>query len=144
MGVLTDYFVAASDKDAGSYLGGGVTHLEGALEGKGIEPFVMLTTLEALLTGRLYEEVEANGNGDDFYVADDSGDVVVTNVRPRLTQVLASCTAQELDQVAVPWSQSEELTGADPKALADFLHRLADLARTAAERGHQVYCKLSL
>lgn len=105
---------------------------------RGFEPLVQLGTLEELLTGRPYEDIVA----DDRIIADaDGGERLVMRVSQSLVRALASASSQDLSEVAVPWSQTEEFWGqADPAELAEDLHHLAGLATRATAAGHTVYC----
>lgn len=141
MGILTDYFVASSDTEAAGFLSSGVDHLpdEKMLECKGIDPWVMLGTLESILTGTPYEALA----DDPRPVAQDVEQFVCT-VRPALTEALVAAAPERLNEAATPWSQTEELAGSDPDVLADFLNRLSDLARTAVTGGQRMYCRVSV
>ncbi|MFI9485114.1 hypothetical protein ACIG47_01880 [Promicromonospora sp. NPDC052451] len=141
MGILTDYFVAASDTEAAAFLDDGVPRHalpDGhVLESKGIEPFVTLATLEEILTGRPYAEISSGVTAVTF--SEDTGAVVV-QVRPALLEALTGASESELDGAADAWSRTEELATDDPAPLAAFLDDLAALARIAESEGAGVYC----
>lgn len=139
MGLLTDYFVAASDEAAAAVdLDAPLPH---ALDGGGIDPLVELGSLEEILTGRTFDDIL-----DDEWdpVAEGDGDVVVVRISPHLERALVDVTDARLAEAAVPWSATEELEGSDPADLAAFAQRLAALARRARDEGGHVYCRSSV
>lgn len=136
MSVLTEYFVAATDDVAASVDADAPP--QQALHGGGIEPTVHLATLEELLTGRSFDDI-LDDEADP--VADrDDGDDLVVRLSDELLRALVAAPDGRLDELAVPWSQTEELEGADPAVLAEFAHALAALARQARADGASVYC----
>jgi hypothetical protein len=146
MGVVTDYFSASSDAAAASVidrLGGPREPSTGpsaeppfdTVEAKNLDPVVMLGTLEALLTGRDYRDIVAGQ--DDYHL-------LVLTVTDEIQAALAAASDKRLAEVAVPWSRTEEMRGADPKELAELLGKLASLARRAAGRSERLYCWVSV
>jgi hypothetical protein len=181
MGVLYDYFAAASDDEAAAAIDriggpGSPTALAppaaelgpGWLRGKpstprpqfvtdpelpvydtvavkGVDPMVQLGTLEELLTGRPYAEIEQDPRSGRIIATRDSGPRLVVGLSDSLVQGLISATREQLAAVAAPWLQTEEFSGqGDPAAAADFLNDLAGLARQAQQRGHRLYCWVSV
>jgi hypothetical protein len=158
MSLICDYFIAPSDDAAAATAGwrGGPSKPTAPKGGPfrkkvsdpvqpfptaefpGIEPVVMLATLEEGLTGASADEVlEVNA---DAQVAAD-GDVMVFRLRRELVEALGGASESRLREVAGPWSRTEEFFGqGDERELAEGLSRLATLARTALESGHNVYC----
>ena len=173
MGLLCDYFVAPSDDDAaatidrdggpgspmatprlqrgpGSFRRGaesageaGPVEVFPTVDAKGIDPVVQMGTLEALLTGRGFDDVlEAQ---PDVLAVRNEGERVVVKVSDGLTAALAGTSDDGLAQVAYPWSKTEEFWGAgDPVVLACVLQDLAGLARLAVDRRQALYCWLSV
>ena len=141
MGLLTEYFVALTDDAAAST--GAESMPPHAWDGGGIEPVVHLGTLEELLTGRTFDEVLDDGPTSP--VADrNGGEELVLRLTDELARALAEASDSRLDEVAVLWSQTDELEGADPADLATFARGLSVLARRARDEGGHVYCWLSL
>lgn len=145
MSVIYDYFSAASDDLAVTVLtvdGGPTAEGSGfdtASEG-GIDPVVQLGTLESLLTGTPYDDVTEDPRaGLNLAMSEDYDQIVIT-VTDALATALAAVDDARLAEVAVPWSQTDELAGADPADLAGFLRELAALARGAEASGHRLYC----
>jgi hypothetical protein len=148
MGVLYDYFSAPSDEAAATALnriGGPGQPSEDTpplpafdtFQTKGIDPNVVLHKLEALLTGREYQDV-ARGR---MVAISDSGEQIVHALTDSTSAALADADAERLASVAVPWSQIEEFWGkGDPAELASWLGELAALARRARERSERLYC----
>ncbi|PZG21215.1 hypothetical protein [Nonomuraea aridisoli] len=152
MGVLYDYFGAATDEEAAAvvdWVGGPAYPPLGAeqkdsVDLKGIDPAVMLGKLEALLVGRSYDEIaESHGVSAVRFV--ESGEKGVVSVADRLTAVLAEATDEQLVAVAGAWSETEEFHGlTDPAVLHRPLHDLRDLAARIRQRGHRLYCWMSI
>ncbi|RSM62147.1 hypothetical protein DMH04_52910 [Kibdelosporangium aridum] len=143
MGLLTDYFSAASDELAATALHapGGPLHAEPpfkTVEAKGIEPSVTLARLAMALTGEDYDVVTADP-GWDRAVADDE-EMYVCGVADKLRDALAQADDARLPQVAAQWAEAEEFLGhADPEFLTELVKELVDLARHATEQGERLY-----
>jgi hypothetical protein len=163
MGVLFDYFSAASDEaaaDAIDLLGGpgvpvrasdpGLAGVPGKTSGlppfdtvfaKDVDPLVQLGTLEALLTGREYELIVAGSRAGHTLAIRDGGERTVVTLTDQLQAALAAADHEQLASVAVPWSQTDEFWGrGDPEDLASLLSELAALARRARDRDERMYC----
>jgi hypothetical protein len=152
MGVLFDYFAAASDQAAASaisLLGGpGAPPASPAagppfdtVPAKGIDPLVQLGTLEALLTGRDYERIVTGPRAGHALATQDGGQRLVVTLTDELQAALAEASDARLASVAVPWSQTEEFFGqGDPQILTSGLHELAELARRARTKDERLYC----
>lgn len=142
---LFDYFAATSDEAAAQVLtsGGPDPDEVPVLPVKGIEPMAQLGTLEALLTGVAYETIAAGPRAAKMVAHVD--EVYVVTITDELQAVLTSYDEDRLEEVAIPWAQTEEFRGvADPAVLAEFLGSFADLARFATERGERLYCWISV
>lgn len=167
MGVLYHYFAAPSDADAAAVIdrlaGPGKTGVSapsrGGISGRrrqstatneplyptladtGIDPVVQCGTLEELLTGRAYEDVETDPRWGRALAVRDGGERLVLTLTHGLVDAIASSPTQELVAVAQPWSQTEEFWGAgDPEALTQFLLDLSAAARVARSRNETLYC----
>jgi hypothetical protein len=149
MGVLTDYFSAPSDEAAASAIDRGPSHpltdpsaeppFE-TLQAKNLDPVIMLGTLEALLTGRDYDDIRKGPRQGHLLAGQDDYQLLVLTVTDEIQAALAAASNKQLAEVAVTWSQTEEIGGADPKELAGVLEELAGLARRAADRNERLYC----
>ncbi|WP_426004553.1 hypothetical protein ACPFL9_19100 [Paenarthrobacter sp. NyZ202] len=177
MGVLFDYFSAASDEEAASVIdrvGGpgsqgtiappaeprrgifgrkrppaAVTYQEAAVfdtvSGNGIDPVVQLGTLEELLTGRSFDDVMDDPRSGQALADRDGGERLVLTLTEPLSTALSTASDDALEQVAIPWSETEEFwNAADPALLADFLKDLAGLARRSKASGQGLYCWVSM
>ena len=167
MGVLYDYFSAPDDAAAAAVIdrdgGPGSTGLaaptgsrifgrrrqqpaQGGLAyptvaDTGIDPVVQCGTLEELLTGRPYEDIETDPRWSQALAIRDEGERLVLTLTDSLVDALAGADADQLASVAVPWSKTEEFWGAgDPAALASFLVDLSATAKGARARGETLYC----
>ena len=169
MGVLFDYFSAATDDSAATAIdmvGGpgqpkstNVSPKRGLLwrrpaeqsaapsatfdtvSTKGIDPVVQMGTLEELLTGRAYDDVMTDARcGKDLAVRDE-GERLVLTITDTLLSALADATEDRLLAVADPWAQTEEFFGSAKGAdLLPFLRDIAALASRARDEGHRLYC----
>lgn len=126
-----------------------VTELGPAHEGFAVrlyDPMVTMGTLEALLTGRGYDDVvddpRQGGAPSDDDPPEDRGVITLTDP---LRDALAGADDERLAAVAGPWGQTEELQDSVPdEDHAAFLRRLRDLARAAEAHGDRLYCWFTL
>lgn len=165
MSVLFDYFVAPSDAEAAATLDrmGGPGASQGGAKGAkrrlfrrsegvqdsaypvvadtGIDPVVQVGTLEALLTERPYEEVISHPRQSEVIDDRDGGERLVVAITDTLVAALAEASEEQLIEVAIPWSETEEFWGGgDPAELAQLLKDLAVLARVARAEQQFLYC----
>jgi hypothetical protein len=159
MGILCDYFAANGDDDAAKTIDwvGGPSRPPAAagllrkrrtdpyptVQAPGIEPAVMMTTLEGLLTGRSLDDVDdiIGDNARRHIAASHDGGCMVLRLSTTLADALAESDEARLTSVAQPWSQTEEFFGqGDPDVLAGVLVDLSALARQARRRGENLYC----
>jgi hypothetical protein len=165
MGILYDYFSADSDEQAGATIDrlggpGSQSVLVSAPEApeaewvddpalrifdtvavKGIDPAVQLGTLEEFLTGRSYDKIQADPRSGHLLALRDEGQGAVVTLTDSLLDALVKASREQLAEVAVPWSQTEEFWGhGDPVFLTDVLNDLAGLARRAQQQDHRLYC----
>jgi hypothetical protein len=147
MGVLCDYFAASSDEVATATIdlpGGPAADSGGSFDmvsGNGIDPVVQMGTLEALLTGRGYDEIAQRHVPSAIVVSREDGGRLVVRLTGELQAALSHADDARLAVVAVPWSQTEEFWGqGDPADAASWLGELAGLARRATTRRERLYC----
>jgi hypothetical protein len=95
-----------------------------------------------VLIRRPYDEVVGDPrSGVNPLASSDGGEVLVAPLTDTLTSALADADGELLEQVATPWSKTEEFWGAsDPSDLAEFLKELAALASRAVATGQRLYC----
>ena len=109
--------------------------------GDGIDPVVQMGTFEELLTGRSYDDIVEDPRHGHTVAERDGGERLVLTVTDTLRDALAAASAERLAELAVPWSQTEELGGqGEPEILSTFLTSLAGLARHAQEQHERMYC----
>ena len=137
MGVMYDYFAAPSDEVAAAVLEGGPAHLE-PVATKGLDPVVVMGKLEALLTGRAYDDVVDDERSALLLAMEGDGEVLVLAVTDGLRDGLDR--ASGLSEIAATWAQAEELNGSDPQQLAGVLGELQALAKKAVGKGERLYC----
>ena len=156
MGLLCDYFLAQSDDQAAAtidWVGGpsdppskrGLlrkTKVEGhpTVSMNGIEPAVMMSTLEHLLTGAAVDSLISQ-NARRQVAGSDGGERLVMALSPSLQDALAAADESSLRHIAQPWSETEEFFGqGDPVVLGECLLELAALARQGLNTGEHLYC----
>jgi hypothetical protein len=115
------------------------------VDAKAIEPAVILGKLVAFVLRVPWKAdlIEA----DEIWPADDGedSDAWVVSLGDRVRDCLAGIDDARLPQVAVWWSQIEELAGtADLGFMRSVLADLVGLARRAATVGDHLYCWMSL
>lgn len=150
MAVLFDYFAAPSDEVAATVvdrIGGPGSSAHPAapaafhtVRAPGVDPVVLMASLEQLLTGRTFEEILDDPTSGPV-AARDGGERAVVRLTTSLARALAESDEQRLAAVALPWSRAREFWGrGDPDALAALLRSLASVARGAAAEGQAMYC----
>ncbi|MEV4480358.1 hypothetical protein [Micromonospora coxensis] len=159
MGVLYDYFRAADDEavaklmaatDGGPVVREGGSPVADAVDGKGIDPTVVLGKVVSfaldvpwatdLIGDRL---VWPDGVGED--PAYEGPWVVVLSGRAR--DALAEIPDDRLPDLAERWSHIEELSyysDTQPKVMLSRLREFVGLARRARTSGDSIYCWICL
>ncbi|XVU23042.1 hypothetical protein ACQPZJ_38130 [Actinoplanes sp. CA-054009] len=140
---FTDYFLAPDDAIAVTALGDGgplATELP-TVEAKGVDPVVNLGRLEEILTGRPYADVVAQPRQGKA-VSDGATEQVIVAVTDSLRDALAAAAPGVLEGAGARLAATEELAGADPDGVTDFVRRLAGLAGRAD--GWRLYCYWAL
>lgn len=145
MGVINEYFVAASDADAAQALEDGPT--AGVI---GPEPNTELIALEAILLGLDPDSAEAvdlvsRADHAVDVAADSSFDRMVIRIASATTKLIGTKTFDELRTHVQRWAQTEEMAAyaaADLHDMITVLHPLFTAA--AAQNGCQVYVWTSL
>ncbi|WP_404385179.1 hypothetical protein LL946_04455 [Knoellia locipacati] len=115
---------------------------------RGYDGVVTMGTLEELLTGRPYDDLERDprwGGPVGHQSPDDNrgGCTLTTTLR----DALAEADDAQLSYVVEPWAHTEELAPTDGGAVheldlaahLEFLHALRDLARRAKASDHGLY-----
>ncbi|MFD5633256.1 hypothetical protein ACFWJM_03765 [Streptomyces sp. NPDC127077] len=144
MGNIYDYYAATDDTQAlALFEGDALDDPFGTIGLKGADPFMLLGTVEAHLTGVAAEQVEADPRFCALLNdAEEEGPWLVS-LTDSLRDALAAAAPEHLLGAATAWTRTEDGGGADPALMADFLQRLGELARDAAP-GRRVYCGMSL
>ncbi|HEY6874875.1 MAG TPA: hypothetical protein VI384_00795 [Candidatus Dormibacteraeota bacterium] len=144
MALLTDYFAASDDEDAGRALQSGpVTTGFAAVESKSLDGVVTMATLEEILTGRDSMSIIHENTDAVVAMAGDGGPWLI-RLRPAVVEALSVAGAPKLAAAATGWARTEELAGANPQNLYEFLWNLAHLSNWAIANGRQMYCWMSL
>jgi hypothetical protein len=155
MGVLCEYFMAASDDLAASaidWVGGPGRPEEEAVVSEangfptlsltGIDPVVMMGTLEQLLTGRSLDDIFHDPTGHQVAIRN-GGKRLIWALTESLQTALVESAETRLTTLAEPWAATEEFFGqGDPVLLGEAIVELAALVRCGREHGEQLYCWL--
>ncbi|GLW31768.1 hypothetical protein [Actinoplanes regularis] len=111
------------------------------VQSKGVDP-TCLARLEEILTGRPYDEVNADPRQATLIAPARNEDIdgrIVLSVTDSLRDALASLEPSAQAQVARRWA-SAEFDGAAEDSLTLFLAALTDLARRAVVNEDRLYC----
>jgi len=145
MSIFYDYFLATTDDEARATLdweAGPTTPPSPAatldtLPLPGIEPVVILGTLEELLTGRSFDDLEQS----EIVGSRDDDTELVQRLSRAFQEAIGGAPLEKLQQVVPRWSEAEEFWGqGDPNALLPMARDLCLLARTGLESGRGLYC----
>ncbi|RPF22105.1 hypothetical protein [Myceligenerans xiligouense] len=152
MGIVTEYFAAATDEVAAEALrlpGGPAAPEDGSpprfdsVTLPSVDPFVMLVGLAQALSGRPYGEIAANPrHGALVGSGGDEGPWIVT-VTDDLTKDLASVAPARLARVTRDWVRESE-PPVPAHRLTSAVLQLAELATRAVADGRGLYCWTSL
>jgi hypothetical protein len=119
VGVLYDYFRAPDASTAsavlervGGPMGGSDAPVLDAVDGKGIDPEVMMRTLQSLLTGVPYDELPW---GEMLAMSDDANGPWIMQLSEELRDALADAQASRLPAVAEQWVGTEEFGTRRPR-----------------------------
>ncbi len=144
MALLTDYFAAADDADAGRCLDNGPKKAGlPVVEATSLDPVVTMATLEGILTDSDARAIVKTNAGAVIAETEEPGAWVVA-LRESLVKALEPPDAQRLFDAAGRWAVTEELAGSDAQQLYGFLWNLAHLAAWARANGRRLYCWMSL
>ena len=149
MGVLYDYFRAPDASTAaavlervGGPMGGPDAPVLDAVDGKGIDPEVMMRTLQSLLTEVPYDELPW---GEMLAMSDDANGPWIMQLSEELRDALADAQASRLPAVAEQWVRTEEFWDqATAAEVLPFLGEVTAMARRARQAGERLYCWSSL
>ncbi|MUL78910.1 hypothetical protein [Mycolicibacterium sp. CBMA 226] len=145
MGVINEYFVAASDAEAAQALENGPP--DGVI---GPDPHTELVALEAILLGLDPDSAEAADlvSRADHAVdvaADSTYDRMVLKIGSATTQLIGTTTFDELRAHVPRWAQTEDMAAYAVPDLHDVIAVLHPLFTAAAARGAcDVYVWMSL
>ncbi|MBO0607424.1 hypothetical protein [Myceligenerans salitolerans] len=152
MGIVTEYFAAATDEAAAEVLrvpGGPSAPADGSpprfdsVTLPSVDPFIMLAGLAQALSGRPYGEITADPrHGALVASSGDEGPWIVT-VTTDLTKDLASVAPARLARATREWVRASEPPVPAHRLTAAVL-LLGELATRAVADGRGLYCWTSL
>src|SRR5262245_13113615 len=144
MGNIYDYYAATDDTQAlALFEDDSMVDPFGTLGLKGVDPYLILGTVEAHLTGVSEEQVEADPRFCELLNDPEQDGPWLVSLTATLRDALAAATSERLLETATAWTHTEDGGGEDPGLMADFLERLGELARDAGLR-RRLYCGMSL
>ncbi|AJE39156.1 hypothetical protein [Streptomyces nodosus] len=145
MGNLYDYFAAADDTAAAAlFTDGPGSDPFGTVGLKGVDPDLLLGTIEARLSGLPPEEVETDPRFTRLLSDPGHESSWLVTLTDRLRDSLATASAARLHDAAAAWASSEGEPAEQAALTADFLDRLAALSRHARKKRYGLYCRMSL
>src|SRR5262245_725665 len=106
----------------------------------GIDPLAHAGALEQMLTGTSYDEIAGRPRYGEPLAIDDWGSPLILRLPDELQTALINATDDQLNALIVPLSQDEGFRSFDVDVVTEFVRELAVLARTARDRGEQLYC----
>ncbi|GAA4985311.1 hypothetical protein [Kitasatospora paranensis] len=143
MGSIYDYYAAADDVRAlAAFQDGRIDDLFGTVGIKGTDPYTLLGTVQAFLMGASDEEIKADPRFCTLLSDPQDDGRWLVSLPDALRDALASATSSRLGEAATACTLTEDGAWHDAELIADFLVRLADLARDAGQRA--LYCGMSL
>ncbi|MEU1410149.1 hypothetical protein AB0D09_01305 [Streptomyces sp. NPDC049097] len=144
MGNIYDYYAATDDTQAlALFEDDSMVDPFGTLGLKGVDPYLIVGTVEAHLTGVSEEQVEADPRFCELLNDPEQDGPWLVSLTDTLRDALAAATSERLLETATAWTHTEDGGGEDPRLMADFLERLGELARDAGLR-RRLYCGMSL
>jgi hypothetical protein len=144
MGNIYDYYAATDDTQAlVLFENDCMDDPFGTVGLKGADPYLILGSVEAHLTGMSEEQVESDPRFCEVLSDPEHEGHWLVSLTDTVRDALAAATPERLLQAATAWTLTEDGDGQDPALMTDFLGRLAELARDAGTR-RRLYCGMSL
>ena len=143
MGLLIDYFSSPDDATAARALTSPKERTD-VIEGHGLEPTVSLAVLEGLLGGRAFEQILDDEQSYATVAISDTAEAFVIRLGDQFEHLLLETDQARLEGVASYWATSEEMEGARPADLVEFITELRDLVTRSQDAGTHVYCLMGL
>lgn len=137
-----DYFSAADDESAVAVIEAGGPARAGldVIYLKDIDPVDAVAGLEAVMTGRGYDEVSKRPRVGQLLSSADVDSPFVLTVSDTLFDVLVSASENDVRTVAEAWSASGRVRGLDAATAKVVVEALADLAKRARAADLRLYC----
>jgi hypothetical protein len=140
--IIVKFFIAPDDTSAAGIADRGPTGLFDSLAGGNFDATEAVIEWESIFTGQSFEALVSAG--EPRMVADpgEEGGPLVFAASGALRRALAGAVPARLAEVGELWIQERAEDGElfDPEMVGGLIGDLADLARTAAGRGHSLYC----
>jgi hypothetical protein len=151
--LLCDYFMAPNDAAARDTLAqppgarraviGSVGDQYPTMSLTGMEPSIALARLEELLTNRSPEEISGDPTGVMLAISEEAMRSIVS-ITETLQQTLSDADDDTLRQIAVPWSEPDDLRGCQgcsAAVAANLLVKMAAFIRQGRRDGLRLYCR---
>jgi hypothetical protein len=145
MSIIIEFFMAPDDTSAAGIVDRGPTGVFDSLAAGNFDATEAVIEWESIFTGQSFEALVS---ADEPRVVADPGDgdgPLVFAASSALQEALAGAAPARLAEIGELWIQerAEEGEVFDPEMVGGLMGDLADLARTAAARGHSLYCWMS-
>jgi hypothetical protein len=142
MSIIVKFFTAPDDTAAAGTVDRGPTGLFDALAAGNFDAAEAVIEWEAIFTGQSFETIVSAGEPRMVAGPGEEDGPLVFAASGALRGALAGAAPARLAEVGELWIQerAEEGEVFDPEMVEGLLGDLADLARTAAGRGHSLYC----
>ncbi|MFD6334270.1 hypothetical protein ACFWGI_32470 [Streptomyces niveus] len=142
MSVIIKYFIAPDEASAASVVDSGPDGVLGSLSCGNFDASEAVIEWESLLTGRSFEALVAADKPYSIADPGEEGGPLLFVISAALQGALAGTPADRLAGVGELWIRERAAEGEvfDPEMVGELLSDLADLARTAGQRGHGLYC----
>jgi|EndMetStandDraft_8_1072994.scaffolds.fasta_scaffold174705_2 hypothetical protein len=142
MSIIIEFFTAPDDTAAAGIVDRGPTGAFGSLSCGNFDATEAVIEWESIFTGQSFETL-VSADEPRMVVDPDEGDGPLVFVASGALQgALADAAPARLAEVGELWiaERAEDGEVFDPEMVGELLGDLADLARTARERGHSLYC----
>ena len=142
MSIIIEFFTAPDDTAAAGIVDRGPTGAFGSLSCGNFDATEAVIEWESIFTGQSFETL-VSADEPRMVVYPDEGDGPLVFVASGALQgALADAAPARLAEVGELWiaERAEDGEVFDPEMVGELLGDLADLARTARERGHSLYC----
>jgi hypothetical protein len=145
MSIIVEFFTAPDDTSAAGIVDRGPTGAFDSLSAGNFDASEAVIEWESIFTGQSFEALVSADEPRMVVDPGEEGGPLVFAASGALLEALADASPARLAEVGELWIQERAEDGEvfDPEMVGGIMGDLADLARTAAGRGHSLYCWMS-